>query len=299
MNYQNNLFTECNICFEMIPKLDIDNHQRICKEEQIMMINKYNLDNQLTILQTNAIKFAEKKSKIISKNVYLMILAKYKFLGYTEDDLKATIKYIQTNVPIVIHLNLDKAMKFLCDDSEYRNQFETGTSGGALSKESRIQWERTLFNRIYDKSENSEKVKYGALNITCDPVGVVSAYGYGDSYLKLNNEIKSRTTFIHGDSSKQDLHIVTFSSPVPILNFLDNSSTKSRELADVIDIAIGKKEFAPPHRCYIEAQIHGPVRLNKDIDVLMVNKRHKNNPIMIDMLEYFTNKHNCKYKFME
>lgn len=285
----------CNICFEMISEYDIDLHEIKCSEEQILLLKKYKIDIlQLTPLQEKAISYAEKKSKIISKNLYLMILANYKFLGYTEDDLKTTIKFIQTTVPVVIHLSLDKVMKFLRDDTEYRNQFETGTSGGALSKESRIQWEKTLFGGIYDHSEGYEKVKYGALNITLNPNGICC--GYGDSYLKLKDEVKKRITFVHGDSSAQKLDIATFSSPVPILNFLEKN-----ELIDVIDVATGKKDFTKINLkgYYVEAQIHGPVRLNMDVDVLMVNKRHKNDQNMVAMLDEFSHKHNCTYQFIE
>src|SRR5207302_1794959 len=98
------------------------------------------------------------------------------------------------------------------------NQFETNISGGCLSHPTRLQWEKTLFGGAYDLSEGYEKVKYGSLNITNNPLGNTACYGYGDSYLILRPDIKKRTTFVHGDSSRQDLHIVTFLYPVPILN---------------------------------------------------------------------------------
>lgn len=297
-----NIYVECDICFEFILKGNKDNHIINCQKEQIEMFNKFNSEKfnsekfnsdklRLTVLQDNAIKYAEKKSKIISKNVYLMILAKFKFLGYTEDNLRDTIKYIQLKVPVVIHLNLDKTLQYLCNDTEYRNQFETQTSGGILSSESRLQWEKVLFNGIYDKSEGHDKVKYGALNIT-NSNGIKSCYSYGDSYLILKDDIKKRITFVHGDSSGQDLHIVTYEYPVPILSFLSDG-----ELKDVIDIAIGRKDSAQSHMYYIEAQIHGPIRLNKDIEKLMVNERHRDNLNIIKMLDNFSIKNNFGYEF--
>lgn len=307
MDYHIGSLTICDICFDYVLNSELNNHKIKCKQDQINMFKKYSIGNQkppLTSVQGEAILYAGKKSKIISKNVYLMVLAKYKFLGYTEDDLKTTVNYIQEKAPVIIHLNLDRVIKFLCNDTEYRNQFETGTSGGSLSHELRLKWEKTLFNGIYDKSKGYEKVKYGVLNITNNPEGTKSCYTYGDSYLVLKSEIKKRTTFVHGDSSRQDLHIVTFSYPVPILNFLDNcnnfkSKKGNRELTDVIDVATGRKQFTESHKYYIEAQIHGPVHLNTDIDVLMVNKRHKGDDYMLELLEEFSYEHNCKYQFIE
>jgi len=229
-------------------------------------------------------------------------------LGYTENDLKATINYIRDKVKVVIHLNLDRVMQYLCSDTEYRNQFETGTSGGSLSKTSRLQWEKVLFGGAYDKSEGYEKVKYGALNITNDPSGIMSCRGYGDSFLVLKKGIKNRATFVHGDSSRQDLHIITFSYPVSILNFLDGpdkrydklSEGEKCELRDVIEVAVGNKQSSPSNQpFYIEAQIHGPVRLREDVEVLMVNKKHRNDQTMLKLLEEFAYKHKCRYKFIE
>lgn len=139
MDHKKNLLTVCHICFNYVSSSEFNDHKAKCKKDEML----------LTLLQHEAIKYAEKKSKIISKNVYLMVLAKYKFLGYTEDDLKTTINYIKTLVPVIIHLNLDRVLSFLCIDAEYRNQFETGVNGGQLNKELRLLWEKTLFNGIY------------------------------------------------------------------------------------------------------------------------------------------------------
>ena len=83
------MFTVCDICFDTILNIEFDDHIIKCKEDQIEMLKKYNNEDKevkLTTLQDKGLKYAEKKSKIISRNVYLEILAKYKYLGYTEDD---------------------------------------------------------------------------------------------------------------------------------------------------------------------------------------------------------------------
>ena len=50
-------------------------------------------------------------------------------------------------------------------------------------------WEMDMFAGAYTRSPAADKVKYGALNITCDVRGVTSAHSYGDSYLLLKRGV--------------------------------------------------------------------------------------------------------------
>ena len=45
-----------------------------------------------------------------------------------------------------------QALNFLVNDTHYRNQFETSTSGGCLSTSARTGWEDRLFNNFYHDS---------------------------------------------------------------------------------------------------------------------------------------------------
>ena len=49
-------------------------------------------------------------------------------------------------------------------DVTYKNQFETGTSGGALSSKARTR-KKVLFASNYDSALGDERPKYGNLNI--------------------------------------------------------------------------------------------------------------------------------------
>ena len=51
---------------------------------------------------------------------------------------------------IVVHVHADTVLEYLAKDTHYRNQFETGTSCGALSLDLRENWERNLFGDAYD-----------------------------------------------------------------------------------------------------------------------------------------------------
>ena len=54
-------------------------------------------------------------------------------MGFTEKDTESALKYIRDEAPIIIHFNLAKCIGFFVNDTHYRNQFETATSGGLLN----------------------------------------------------------------------------------------------------------------------------------------------------------------------
>jgi hypothetical protein len=45
-------------------------------------------------------------------------------------DVRACLDYIRERAPLVVHVNLATFGRALSDDTCYRNQFETSTSGG-------------------------------------------------------------------------------------------------------------------------------------------------------------------------
>ena len=68
-----------------------------------------------------------------------------KKMGFQDMELWQTLSWIREFCPLIIHLNLDKVGRFFLSDDHYRNQFETGASGGFLGRDTRIKWERDLF----------------------------------------------------------------------------------------------------------------------------------------------------------
>ena len=69
-----------------------------------------------------------------------------------------------------------------------------------------------MFEDYYEKALGSERPKYGALNFFNDPKGDLTCrvYGYGNDFLELKNEIRSRCTFTNKDSSYDDCIVGTF-----------------------------------------------------------------------------------------
>lgn len=287
---------ECPICFIPIDIDVYDDHTIMCLMEQEELIAKLNIkkdaDDKMKVVftktQQDAIDFSLKKSKIICKNVYLQVLAKFQFSGFTEDDLKRAIIFIKDRVPITINFNSMLLQQF-CKDAHYKNIFELGdTIKGSGYRISRYDWENSLFKGIYNTAPAIEKVKYGAVNITLDPHGVNAVSGYGDAYFELKPEVKLRTSMIHGDSGKKDLHLATFENNLSILNLLDEDL-----LQKILDIMNDKIPHAPSnYGFYIEAQIHGDILFNRDIAKLVLKKDKRKDDTIRKFAETFSKKNN-------
>lgn len=62
--------------------------------------------------------------------------------------LQRTLQWVRSASPIIIHINLDKVLNFLVEDTHYRNRFETGTSGGSTDKVARKSWEVRIVKNV-------------------------------------------------------------------------------------------------------------------------------------------------------
>jgi hypothetical protein len=140
----------------------------------------------------------------------------------------------------------------LLRDGLYRSQFETGLSNGGLTAHkggARWSWESRIFGAAYDDAPAAERPKYGALNFRGRAGG--GSPRFGSSYLRLRPETLVRTSFCYPDSY---LDPVSFgvAAAMPLVALA--------EAADVDDLDD-----------YIEAHVHGPVRLGEDVEALVLD----------------------------
>lgn len=270
------------------------------------------MDCKLTENQIKALNYCYKKSKIFSKQIYPNLVEKFIKNNLAIEDIKKVNKYIKS-VPIIIHFKVKNIIDFLVSDDHYRNQFETGTSGGSLNKINRTNWEKNLFNGIYEtfdyaensvcgvifnensadvnncKNKDSERVKYGAINIGKNPNGCASSYG--ESYIVLKEKVKKRTSFVFGDSSRLMTEMMTFRHHNPLIYYLNDNSFE-----ELIELAIkGKKYSKHNFSPYVECQFHGPINLKKDVEYLVIDDMYKNDILINNKLNTFTEIHNVPY----
>eukprot|EP01114_Cavostelium_apophysatum_P017778 TRINITY_DN5357_c0_g1_i3.p1 TRINITY_DN5357_c0_g1~~TRINITY_DN5357_c0_g1_i3.p1 ORF type:complete len:465 (-),score=89.24 TRINITY_DN5357_c0_g1_i3:34-1254(-) len=222
-------------------------------------------------MQNNVIKNFVRAAKYESNKHYVRLWKNFHKLGYSEKDLRTTLRYIRDEAPIIIHLSLEKAFRQLSADTHYRNQFETNTSGGTLDKIVRTTWEDRLFQSSYSKATPFERCKYGVLNIVKDPNGVACCNNYGDSYLTLK-KVRLRTSFADKDSSAIDTRVASCEHYAHVL-----ATYNEEELKAVIKVATGKASYMSSSviTVYKEVQIHGPIELSRHVESLHVARRHK------------------------
>lgn len=145
-------------------------------------------------------------------------------------------------------------------DGVYRSQFTTGMSNGGLTAHpggDRWRWESRIFGGAYDLAPDHHRPVYGALNFRRGPVG--AAPRFGSAHFRLTSETLRRTTFCYPDS------------------VFEPSAFGVADRMALIELAEVDQRDALDD--YIEAQVHGPVRLDRDVEALVLDPSHQGTPV--------------------
>lgn len=214
---------------------------------------------------------------------------------------------IKAHARIALHFHPDRISRngyavaeSLLNSGCYLGQFETGISNGLLSPTSggpRDLWENSLFGGAYASTNATapERPKYGALDLMRHSDG--PSPRFGSCYFLLKPAVSARATFTYLDSHRNPDERGTLRTFEPILAalmlecFERNYALGEKDItpARLIDHLSGMLEapylnFAekPPARNlnhYIEAQIHGKIQLQEDVERLVVDPSFQNTPI--------------------
>ena len=184
----------------------------------------------------------------------------------TAEIVDRCLRHIQDEAPIIVHLS-EVCLKLLLHDTEYRGQFETGTSSGANNLASRTQWEDAMFHKAYAGAKPEERVKYGCLNVTGDIEGVQCAKSYGSFFLVLAPHVRDRTTF-----SDRDTGGWTGAESLATNQFYAHCLLKysDAELTTVLTLSRIHGASSRSFTVYKECQIHGKITLATDVQALSV-----------------------------
>jgi hypothetical protein len=166
-------------------------------------------------------------------------------------------------------------LQHLASEGVYRNQFETGTTNGGLTAYaggSRWRWEQRLFGGAYDDAPPEERPKYGALNHRRRSVG--AAIRFGSAHLRLAGHVLERTTFCFPDSVLEPTDFATAGQfgLMPLTDAFDArtpTETEERDLLGLLDD-------------YVEAHVHGVIRIDRDVEALVLDPCFRGSPIEED-----------------
>ncbi|MGW7004722.1 DUF3626 domain-containing protein [Streptomyces sp. NPDC054933] len=140
----------------------------------------------------------------------------------------------------------------LAEDGGYRSQFVTGTSNGGLTAHrggDRWGWESRIFGGAYDGAPAQERPVYGALNFRRKAAG--GAPRFGSAHFRLTSGTLSRATFCYPDS------------------FFEPSAFGVASAMSLVEVARHDRRDALDD--YIEAQVHGPVLLDRHVEALVLD----------------------------
>lgn len=173
---------------------------------------------------------------------------------------------LDRRLPITLNFHPDRPhggrplLQALLEEGVYRSQFETGTSNGGLSAfegGARWRWESRLFGGAYDGAAPGQRPKYGALNFRRYPFG--GSPRFGSAHLRLRPGVAARATFCYPDSVFEPAHF----------GVAERMDLVARALADDKDMLDD----------YIEAHVHGPLRLDADVEALVLDPCYRGTPL--------------------
>jgi uncharacterized protein DUF3626 len=144
----------------------------------------------------------------------------------------------------------------LARDGVYLSQFVTGTSNGGLTAHpggDRWQWESRIFDGAYDDAPGHQRPVYGALNFRHKPVG--GSPRFGSAHLRLTADTLTRTTFCYPDSAAEPRNFGTAAH----MSLIDLAQADTPDALDD----------------YIEAHVHGPVRLDSHVEALILDPSYR------------------------
>lgn len=256
--------------------------------------------SQMEDCQKRAIKHIRTLAKSNHEAALPRVQSRVKKLGYTDNDLWMTLAWIRELAPIIVHTNLDKMMKWMEEDTHYRNQFETATSGGLLKPAVREKWERDLFGGCYEKAQHCDRCKYGVQNVMNDYRGVTKCKQYGDSYFVLK-DARLRCTFSPEDSANlkaNRLAVLDFYAHV-LSEYNDVELKETLKIANSGDAALLGDSDKVGNMKYKEAQIHGEIKFDEHIERLVANPRHRKVPGDVERLESICKQHGWNFSWMD
>lgn len=146
----------------------------------------------------------------------------------------------------------------------YRSQFETGTSNGGMTAYpggDRWRWEQRVFNGAYDDAPQFHRPKYGALNFRHRSIG--GAPRFGSAHFRLSEPVMDRTTFCFPDSVFEPDNFGV-AERFDLITMADQFAAVPRTDHDEATVSGALDD-------YIEAHVHGPILLNRDVEALVLD----------------------------
>ena len=272
----------------------------------------------LTRAQSEALLHVEAVARKAETDALSSTAAIFERAELAPDRYADAIRSIRRYARIVLHFHPDRLCRktrsvaeCLLRDGLYRNQFETGLSSAsptAWPGGERDIWERTLFGGAYHAEgvTASERPKYGALELVRFPDGPIPRFG--SCYLVLRG-VNARTsiTFMGSEDPHAAERAGTLAAPhsvmaallseiehggeahppwppfrAPTLGVPGLSVERVCRLLQDLRLPRGNPSSGEPGRVLdsgVEAQVHGPLRLDRDVELMVADPAFSSAPV--------------------
>lgn len=267
----------------------------------------FNLSEQLKESQSRALEYITEYARRRKHAACQAIEEVLEMSNINVDVFEVAVSRIKSHARVALHFHPDRPLpdmksvaQALLEQRVYKSQFETRISNGSVSAYlggARDSWESKIFGGAYQLqgSTFSERPKYGALNPMLHADG--PAPRFGSCYFLLSPRVSARCTFTYLDSHQDPKEKGTYEEFDDILAALmteafvrdfafGESNLTPRKLVDHLRVNLEKPLSDPAKRTpsrnlnhYIEAQVHGDVSLQKDVEILVADPAFKNTHI--------------------
>ncbi len=244
---------------------------------------------QLALLdgvQREAIRRVSEQASRSAAADYAAVLQRAQRLGYSEPQLQRALSYVGNEAEIRIYLDPFERtptgttrLQGLAADGSYRNQFETGFGGGTSQPYqggARDNWERVLFNGAYHEGTfiPSQRPKYAVLMAEGDEIGRLGRY-FGGSYLLVDPALRPRMT-ISSLPTGRERDFARITTPDYPARALRPEFMGDDRFRMILDFANGRTSGTSELQGHLEAQLHGPLALNRDFSAFVVSDQLRN-----------------------
>ncbi|WP_087024248.1 DUF3626 domain-containing protein [Thaumasiovibrio subtropicus] len=264
----------------------------------------------LTTAQRNAIHYVENYAQSLMQKAQSEVNHILAMSDVSPQALQASLSNIAAHARVCAHFHPDRltttadnqtvnVVQSLLQSGRYVSQFESRISNGKLdpsAKGERADWENHLFGDHFTQASLPERPKYGALNIAQHADGPCPRFG--SCFFVFAPDVTQRSTFSFGDSHLAPPIRGTINHFLPLLAAMLNESFERETCLGLSDIrpksiindvltTLGKCETEVQNAGnldhYIEAQIHGDLRLADDVTHLVADSSYRGTPIERDL----------------
>ena len=258
---------------------------------------------KLTLSQQKAINYFREYTKTRQESAREDIEHVLKMSDLTWEEYQQALNSIRKYARIALHFHPDRpgpdmktVAESLLESGIYKSQFETLISNGSVSAfpgGARDVWENTLFHGAYNLEGTTidQRPKYGSLDLMLHSDG--PSPRFGSCYFLLKPEVSARATFTYLDSHQNPDEKGTIDEFDDIMRGLLNECFSR-------SFAIGEHDIRPAELIrhflqnlqqpytnpatklvrrnldhYIEAQIHGSISLESDVEILVIDPAFK------------------------